>query len=92
MTDLERIEDMYPALKFWGIEVNNPHYHGSIVGTDVYINILQDNLDWLKTALHEASHFENDSGNITNTRLITVLRAEGFATRQANKELQILFG
>ena len=92
MTDLEKIEDMYPQLKFWGIEVNNPHYHGCIVGTDVYINTLQDDIDWLKTALHEASHYENDSGNLTNARLVEVLRAEGYADRQSIRSFNIMFG
>ncbi|WP_407895122.1 hypothetical protein [Lacticaseibacillus sp. N501-2] len=41
MTDLERIEDMYPELRFWGIEVESIHYHGHIQGRDVYINTLQ---------------------------------------------------
>ena len=52
MTDLEKIEDKYPWLRFWMIDVPNKHYHGHIVGNDVYLNENQDNIDWLKTALH----------------------------------------
>ncbi len=53
MTDLEKLEDQYPELRFWSIDVTNPHFHGLIKGTDVYINANDDNLTQLMTALHE---------------------------------------
>lgn len=88
MTDLERIEDQYPELTFWGIEVPNKHYHGHIDGNDVYINMLQPDLDWLRTALHEAVHYEYDSGDLSKVSCCrTALMAEGFARKQSEKEL-----
>ena len=92
MTDLERIEDMYPELHFWGIEVNHPAYHGSIFGEDIYINQLQDDLDWLITALHEASHYENDMGNYNNLRTRRVLEAEGWAIKESKAKYKAMFG
>lgn len=88
MTDLEKIEDKYPQLRFWGIEVENPHYHGHIEGKDVYINLLQPNIDWLKTALHETTHYNFDYGDLSNTHNRSMLMAEGFARRQSEKELR----
>ena len=38
MTDLEKLEDQYPELRFWSIDVPNPHFHGQIDGQDVYVN------------------------------------------------------
>lgn len=88
MTDLEKIEDKYPELRFWGIEVNDPHYHGHIEGQDVYINLLQPDIDWLKTALHEATHYDFDYGDLSSTHSRATLLAEGFARRQSEKELK----
>lgn len=89
MTDLERIEDKYPELTFWGIEVPNPHYHGHVDGKNVYINLLQPDLDWLRTALHETVHYRYDSGNLSKVcGNRQVLMAEGFARRQSERELQ----
>lgn len=88
MTDLEKIEDKYPQLRFWGIEVENPHYHGHIEGKDVYINLLQPNIDWLKTALHETTHYNFDYGDLSNTHNRSMLMAEGFVRRQSEKELR----
>ncbi|KRN96821.1 hypothetical protein IV55_GL000685 [Furfurilactobacillus siliginis] len=82
---------MYPELKFWGVEVNNPSYHGHIEGDDVYINILQDDLDWLKTALHEAAHHENDTGDMSNVHYIATLRAEKWAVMESKQKYKILF-
>lgn len=92
MTDLEKIEDKYPQLQFWGVEVKNPHYHGHIEGKDVYINLLQPDIDWLKTALHETTHYDFDYGDLSNTHKRTTLIAEGFASSQSEKRLKkILF-
>ena len=44
MSDLERIEDQHPELTFWGIEVENPKYHGHIEENNVYINLLQPDI------------------------------------------------
>lgn len=89
MTDLERIEDQHPDLTFWGVEVPNKHYHGHIDGRDVYINLLQPDIDWLKTALHETIHYEFDSGDLSKVSCCRqVLMAEGFARRQSERELQ----
>ena len=49
LSDLEKIEAEYPQLRFWGIEVNSPKYHAHIEDNDVYINLLQPDLDWLKS-------------------------------------------
>lgn len=91
MTDLERIEDKYPELTFWGIEVPNKHYHGHIEGHNVYINLLQPDVDWLLTALHESVHYRFDTGDLSTIRCnYNTLLAEGFARRQSEKELQQL--
>lgn len=92
MNNLERIEDMYPDLKFWGIEVNDPHYHGHIDGQDVYINVLQDDLDWLITALHEAAHYENDIGDLSDGRNLSTLHAEKWAAMESITNFNKLFG
>lgn len=91
LSDLEKIEDMYPNLRFWGIEVNNKHYHGDIDGNDVYINLLQPNLDWLKTALHETVHSEYDSCDLSNGNRIKTLRAEKWAVKESNRRFNELF-
>lgn len=88
MTDLEKIEDMYPELGFWGVEVKNPHYHGHIEGNDVYINLLQPDIDWLKTALHETTHYDFDYGDLSNQHRYRTMLAEGFARRQSEIELK----
>lgn len=79
MTDLEKIEDQYPELRFWAISVNNVHYHGHIEGNDVYINIRQPDFDWLRTALHECFHHEFDYGDLTDTNDRKVMDAEKWA-------------
>lgn len=91
MTELECIEDKYPELTFWGIEVPNKHYHGHIEGNNVYINLLQPDIDWLLTALHESVHHRFDTGDLTATKCnYGALMAEGFARKQSMKELHHL--
>lgn len=92
MSDLERIEDQHPELTFWGIEVENPRYHGHVEGNDVYINLLQPNLDWLKTALHETVHYEYDYSNLSNQELRKTMIAEGWARRESERRYKELFG
>ncbi|MCI1985282.1 MAG: hypothetical protein LKJ69_01710 [Lactobacillus sp.] len=92
MTDLERIEDMYPQLTFYGVEVKSPHYHGHIQGHEVYINTLQPDIDWLETAIHEALHFEFDSGDCSDTRELKIIKNEGWTRRQARLIYTDLFG
>lgn len=92
MSDLEKIEDMYPELRFWKIDVDDARYHGSIAGKDIYINRNQDDLDWLKTALHETSHYENDEGNLSNKKSKDTLIAEKWATYEANDKFKKIFG
>lgn len=86
MTDLEIIEDQYPELHFWGIEVPNSHFHGAIVGNDVYINLLQPDLDWLRTALHECIHHEYDSNDLSELKSFKALHAEGWAMNESKRE------
>lgn len=92
MTKLEIIMDLYPELKFYFIEVNNTHYHGDIDGNCIFINVLQPDYDWLRTALHEATHHENDIGECTDTKNIKVLRSEKWAMREASVKYRTLFG
>lgn len=86
LTNLEKIEDQYPSLCFWGIEVPSPHFHGAIVGDDVYINLLQPNLDWLKTALHECIHHEYDSDDLSELKSFKALHSEGWAMNESKRE------
>lgn len=93
LSDLEKIEDMYPDLKFYVIDIPNPHYHGHIVGRDVYINENQPELDWLVTMLHEAVHYQFDSGDLSKVSCCRqTLMAEGFARKQSKRELEELIG
>lgn len=93
LSDLEKIEDMYPDLKFYVIDIPNPHYHGHIVGRDVYINENQPELDWLVTMLHEAVHYQFDCGDLSKVKCCRqTLMAEGFARKQSHKELKQLIG
>lgn len=85
MTDLEKLEDQYPELRFWSIDVPNPHFHGAIVGLDVYINENDDDLTKLKTALHEVFHHEMDCGDLTDIRRMGVIKEEGQAIRFATR-------
>ena len=88
MTELERLEDQYPELRFWAIDIPDPHFHGAIVGSDVYINENDDDLIKLKTALHEIFHHENDYGDLSNCRKTSVLKEEGAARRFANMKIK----
>lgn len=92
LSDLEKIEDKYPELKFWGVEVYNPHYHGHIEGTDVYINLLQPDIDWLKTALHETVHSDYDNSDLSNNLTIKTIRAEHWAVKESARRYQEMFG
>lgn len=92
LSDLEKIEDKYPNLRFWGIEVNNKHYHGDIDGNDVYINLLQPNLDWLKTALHETVHSDYDICDLSNGNKIKTLHAEKWAVKESERRFNEMFG
>ena len=89
MTDLEKLENQYPELRFWSIDVPNPHFHGVIIGQDVYINENDDDLTKLKTALHEAFHHEMDCGDLSNNHQTIVLKSEGAARRFADKQLKL---
>ena len=73
------------------IDVQNPHYHGHIEGTDVYINENQPELDWLETALHECIHSDFDYGNLSDGTNFQVRIAERFARSQAKRELKVMF-
>ena len=93
MTDLEKIEDKYPQLKFWGIEVNNKHYPGHIEGTDVYNNLLQPDIDWLKSSLHETVQYDFDcEKDLSNNRNISVRRSEKWAVKESEREYEKMFG
>lgn len=90
LSGLEKIEDEYPELKFWWIDVPNVHYHGHIDGNDVYLNSNQSSLDWLMTALHECSHYEFDNGDLSNPKERRVLDAEKWANFAQRKALKCL--
>lgn len=92
MTDLEKIIDMYPQLRFWLIEVDSSHYNGHIIGNDVYINRLQPDIVKLKAAIHEATHFKYDTGDCSDRRSIKVLKAEGWAIYESESQYRKLFG
>lgn len=91
LSDLEKIEDQHPELKFYMIDVPNLHYHGHIDGNDVYINENQPELDWLITALHECVHSDFDYGNLSDGTNFQVRIAERFARSQAKRELKVMF-
>lgn len=90
MSPLERIEDQYPQLHFYMIDVPSPHYHGHIVGNDVYINENQPELDWLLTALHETVHYRYDDCDLSNRRKLKTMKAEGWAVHKSGKEFNKL--
>ena len=92
MSDLERIENKYPELNFWGIEVQSPKYHGHIEGNDVYINLLQPDLDWLKTSLHEAVHYNYDCTDLSNQESRQTMVAEGWARKESKRRYEEMFG
>ena len=90
MTDLEKLEDQYPELRFWSIDVPNPHFHGQIDGHDVYVNANDDDLTQLKTVLHEIYHHEVDYGDLPNCRKINTLREEGYANRYSERRMMMV--
>lgn len=92
MTDIEKIVDKYPELEFYFIEVPNPAYNGEINGNCVYINELQPDIVKLQAMLHEASHFENDCSNLSDSKQKATLQAEKWANREAIMNYKIMFG
>lgn len=92
MSDLEIIEDLYPELRFWFIDVPSPHYHGHIEGTDVYINCNQSNDDWIKTSPHEVVHYSYDYCNLSNARSVKTMRSEKWAVCESQRVFRKLFG
>lgn len=91
MSDLEKIEDMHPELRFYMIDVPNLHYHGHIDGNDVYINENQPELDWLVTALHECVHYEFDYGNLSDGTKFSTKVAERWAMGESKREFKAMF-
>lgn len=92
LSDLEKIEAEYPNLKFYGIEINNPHYHAHIEGNDVYINLLQTDLDKLRSALHETVHSDYDDCNLSNGNKVKTLHAEKWAVMESERRFNEMFG
>ncbi len=92
LSDLEKIEAEYPQLRFWGIEVNSPKYHAHIEDNDVYINLLQPDLDWLKSALHETVHSDYDYCDLSNQECRQTMIAEGWARKESERRYNKLFG
>ena len=91
MSDLEKIEDQHPELKFYMIDVPNLHYHGHIEGNEVYINENQPQLDWLKTALHECTHSDFDTGDLSDGTQFRTKVAESWAIRESRREYDAMF-
>lgn len=91
MSDLEKIEEQHPELKFYMIDVPNPHYHGHIDGNNVYINENQPELDWLVTALHECIHSDYDYGDLSDGTKFSTKIAERWAIRESRREYNAMF-
>ena len=91
MSDLEKIEDHHPELKFYMIDVPNPHYHGHIDGNNVYINENQPELDWLVTALHECVHSDYDYGDLSDGTNFSTKVAERWAVSESKREFNAMF-
>ena len=92
LSDLEKIEAQYPNLRFYGIEVASPKYHAHIEGNEVYINLLQPDLDKLKSALHETVHSDYDDCNLSNGNKIKTLHAEKWAMKESELRFNKIFG
>lgn len=92
LSDLEKIEADYPNLKFYGIEVESPKYHAHIEGNEVYINLLQPDLDQLKSALHETVHSDYDYCDLSNQEQHNTMLAEGWARKEGKRRYNKLFG
>lgn len=91
MSDLEKIEDQHPELRFYMIDVPNLHYHGHIDGKNVYINENQPELDWLKTALHECVHSDFDTGDLSDGTNFITKNAERWAVCESKREYNTMF-
>lgn len=91
MSDLEKIEDMHPELRFYMIDVPNLHYHGHIDGNDVYINENQPEVDWLVTALHECAHSDFDTGDLSDGTKLSTKAAERWAVSESKREFKAMF-
>lgn len=91
MSDLEMIEELYPELRFWFVDVPNKHYHGHIEGTDVYINCNQSNDDWTRTSLHEVVHYAYDGCDLSDGHNIATLRSEKWAVYESRRAFKRLF-
>lgn len=95
-TKFEIIEDQWPQLKFYSIEVPSPYFFGSIHGTEVCINSLQPEIVQLKTMIHEAIHYEYDAGTsqckLVSMYQLATLEAEGRAHRKTPVIYDQLFG
>lgn len=92
LSDLEKIEAEYPNLKFYGIEVDSPKYHAHIEGNEVYINLLQPDLDRLKSALHETVHSDYDDCNLSNSNNVKTMHAEKWAVKESERRFNKMFG
>ncbi|WP_302150409.1 hypothetical protein [Limosilactobacillus vaginalis] len=92
LSDIEKVEAKYPQLRFWGIEVDNPHFHAKIVGHDVYINMLQPDVAKLKAMLHETVHYDFDYSNLSNNESTTTMHSEGWARREGLRRYDAMFG
>lgn len=92
LSGLEKIEAEYPQLRFWGIEVNSPKYHAHVEGKDVYVNLLQPDLDKIKSALHETVHCDYDCSDLSNQQIRKTMNAEGWARKEGQRRYNELFG
>ncbi len=90
MTKLEKIEDQYPELAFYGIEIPNKHYHGHIEGKTVYINLLQPDWDWVLTACHEIAHSQNDCYDCSDVKQFRSMKAEKWAVMESKRMYRAL--
>ena len=73
------------------IDVPNLHYHGHIEGNEVYINENQPQLDWLKTALHECTNSDFDTGDLSDGTQFRTKVAESWAIRESRREYDAMF-
>ncbi len=91
MNILEKIEDKYKEYDFHVIcfPDNLRKLHGYIDCGHIYINKNDPIELQAKTALHEITHAECDYGhNLLDRRPVQTIKAEGFATRMANREVK----
>lgn len=91
MTPLEKIEDDHKNLIFHFVQVPFIHYRGHIDGNNIYIN-KDDSMEiQCITALHEINHFEYDRGDLTQSNISTMLRAEKFARKHAQLDFYKMY-